>query len=112
MEPHGYRFTVITIIVNVDFLILSESVPSLLSMKDMVLKKLDISIQKCDVTYAGLFQKLTMEKYFLIHGWKPRDLPYLLYSEEELRTIHGSFGHPSVRATEGPWKIASGAGGR
>lgn len=48
----------------------------------MVLNKFDISVQKCHVTFAGLTQNLVMKNYFLIHRWKPKDLPYALYSEE------------------------------
>lgn len=43
---------------------------------------------------------LTMDNFFLIHRWYPEDMPYVLYTEEELRTLHQIFGHPSVRALQ------------
>lgn len=61
-------FTVLRIIIDVDLLILSEDVPALLSMKDMVLNRLDIGIQKRHVTFVRRTQNLSMENYFLIHS--------------------------------------------
>lgn len=39
-----------------------------------------------------------MENYFLIHWRSSNDIRYVFYTEHELRTLHQTFGHPSVRA--------------
>lgn len=41
-----------------------------------------------------------MENYFLVHRWCPSDVPCSLYSEQELRTLHRTFGQPSVSALQ------------
>lgn len=60
-------FDKLRIIIDVDFLILQEDVPSLLSMRDMIENQLDISIQSLHITLAGRKQSLAMENFFLIH---------------------------------------------
>lgn len=96
------------IIIDVEFLILKEKVLSLLSMKDMVTNKLDISIQDGHITFSGSKQPLAMENYFLMHRWNTRDLLYAFYTGKALRTIHRSFGHPSISSTEGLLRRTSG----
>lgn len=99
-------FVSLGIIIDVDFLIFSEPVPSLLSMKDMVLNGLDISIQRRQVTLREHSQDIDMENFFLIHRWRPEDLTCLLYTKDELRRINRNFGLRSVRATIGMMKRA------
>lgn len=66
-------------------------------MTDMYENDLDISIQKKLITYKNLKQDLAFENFFIIHKWKPGDMEYYLYSEEDLQ-LHRVFGHPSVAA--------------
>lgn len=49
-----------------------------------------------------------MKNYSLIHRWRPSNFPCAFYTEEDLRTIHRSFGHPSVQSTEGLLKLVTG----
>lgn len=91
-------FADLNIVIDVKFQIVSDKVPSLLSMKDMKDNGLDISIQNEEISFKHHYQKLTMENYFLIHRWQPSDMDYCLYTEAELRTLHRSFGHPSASA--------------
>lgn len=43
---------------------------------------------------------LSMENYFLTHRWRPDDKCFAFYTEMELRTLHHTFGHPSIKALE------------
>lgn len=94
-------FTALDLVIDVEFIVLEESVPTLMSMKDMISNGLHISIQHKYICFGMKKQALKFENYFLIHKWSPADLQYALYTEVELRKIHKSFGHPSITATEG-----------
>ena len=59
---------------------------------------LDISIQKKIIPYEGREQELILENYFLIHRWKPEEIYYSMFTEQELKRLHRSFGHPTVNA--------------
>lgn len=100
--------TALNQIAHVDFQILKGNVETFLSMREIVVNEVKISIQRRHTRFGGLTQKLSMENYFIIHRWRKHDLPHALYSEAKLRTIHRTFGHPSVRATEGHQKRVSG----
>lgn len=39
-----------------------------------------------------------MEKFVLKHRWNRKDMPFILYTEQELRKIHKYFGHHSLGA--------------
>lgn len=60
------------LILDVDFKLLSERVPPLLSMRDMVGNSLDFSLQDRTITFEGLSQVLKFDNYFLIHEWVHR----------------------------------------
>lgn len=94
-------FRLLNLIIAIEFLFLPKNCPTLLSMKDMLDNSLDISIQNATVSYGGKTQKLIMDNFFLKQKWGPDDIPHALYTENELRTIHRSSGHPSIKATEG-----------
>lgn len=49
-----------------------------------------------------------MINYFWIQRWTPADMPYLLYKETELWSIHPNFGHPSRKSTEHVLKKVTG----
>lgn len=88
------------VIIDVQFLLLTGQVPTLLCLKDLYTNGLDISILRCKILCAGREQSLEMKNYFLVHNWEPSDMPFVYYTEGELRTIHRTFGHPAVKATE------------
>ena len=92
-------FVELGIIVDVDFEVMKDECPTLLSNKDMIINGLDISLQGCYLHVGPLKQRLKLENYFFLHKWSARDTPYVLYTMEELRKIHQGFGHPSVKAT-------------
>ncbi len=91
-------FTDLNLVIDVEFTIMKDNVPTLLSMKDMKDNGLDLSIQKEELYYKHLTQQLSMENYFLIHRWGKGDIAYSLYTESELRKLHRVFGHPTVSA--------------
>lgn len=84
--------------IDVDFKIVRDNVPTLLSNKDMIVNGLDISLQDKVVKLGNKTQPLILENYFFIHKWKPSDISHSMYTEPELRQLHRSFGHPSVTA--------------
>ena len=92
-------FNKLGIIIDVDFIVLGCNCPSLLSNKDMLTNGLDISIQGKFLYMGDRRQPLTLKNYFFIYEWDAKELPYILYTEGELRRIHRGFGHPSVLST-------------
>lgn len=45
-------------------------------------------------------QYLEFKNIFLIHRWYLSDVPYIFYTEADIRRIHRGFEHPSVKSTE------------
>lgn len=100
-------FNQLGVVIDVDFTILKGDTPSLLSNKHMLDSGLDISLQG-GFLYIGDRQKpLYLENYFFIHRWSATSTPFVLFTKKELRRIHSSFGHPSVRAPHNLLKRAS-----
>lgn len=102
-------FTCLGMAIHVDFLVLSEAIPTIRSTKYIVDNNLDISITHLRISYGCTHHPLKFEDYFLIHRWKPGDLPFAMYTTFELCHIHRSFGHPSVRTTTELLRRAKGA---
>lgn len=100
-------FEVLRFIKNVRFLIPTKNMPALLCKKDMITMGLDISLKNSTIYLGYLRQKFHMTNYFLVHTWEPEDLQFIVYNEQELRTIHISFGNPSVGATTRLFKRTS-----
>ena len=100
-------FLKLHLIIDVEFSILKEISPSLLSNRDMIENGLDISLQGGYLYIGSLRQPLILENYFYTYNWSSDSIPYVLYTEKELRTIHRSFGHPSVSSTYKLLKRAS-----
>lgn len=98
----------LSIIIEVEFLILAEATPSLLSIKDMLMNNLDISILWRYISLGPRRYNLKVENYFLIHQWTPNYIPYALYTEDDLRRVHKTFRNPSIIATESLLKRAAG----
>lgn len=88
----------LNLVIYVEFLVLRESIPTMISMQGMILNGLDLYLQKRHVSHGTLGHNLVMENYFLIHLWTNDELTYTFYTEVELRKINSSFGHPSVSA--------------
>lgn len=91
-------FTQLDLVINVDFMMLKENVPTLISVPDIILNGLDISVQRRHVSLGKRTQQLSMEKYFLVHRWTKDCAIYSCYTQDELCKIHRTFGHPSALA--------------
>lgn len=86
-------FNELRVIIDVDFWIIEERVPTLLSMRDMIHNGLDISIQHARIYPGKSSQKFAFENCFLIHRWDATKSMHIYYTENELRTIHRTMGH-------------------
>lgn len=100
-------FAGLHLVLDVDFLVIDKEIPTMMCLRDMYENDLDISIQEKYVSYGELRYPLNTENYFLTHRWVKSDMPFVLYTETQLRRIHRSFGHPSVRAMGNLLKRAS-----
>lgn len=65
---------------HVEFMSIRTDVPTLLLVRDMIERRLDISIQMCYISFKDKVQKLDIEKVVLIYKWNPEDIP--------VRTLH------------------------
>lgn len=81
--------------------------PSLLSNRDLIDNGLGIRLQGGYLHVGDSKQPLTLDNYFFIYKWDARSIPYVLYTEHELRSIHRAFGHPSVSSLHKVLKKAS-----
>lgn len=90
-------FSYLDVVIDYSCLFIKEEVRALLSITDMLEKGLDTSSQGRCVSLRARCHQLTLEIYFLVHRWRPEDAPYNLYTELELRTLHRTFGHHSLR---------------
>lgn len=92
-------FKDLNLLINEKILLVTENIPTLLSMKDMKTNGLYIPLQEETIIFGWESQKLIMDNVFLKHNWSPADLSFSLDTELELRKIHRAFGHPSIGAT-------------
>lgn len=44
----------------------------------------------------------------MVHTWKPEEVDFVFFTEKDLRRIHRSFGHPSIKSTEQLLKRSNG----
>jgi len=83
------------LVTDIQFHIVTEDVPTLLSLKDLKRTGVELSIQRDCLTFMGREQKLVLENDFLYYRWAPDSA---LFTHSELVKLHRSFGHPSVSA--------------
>lgn len=83
VDPH--------LLIDVDFLVLRENIPTLCSMQNMNLNGLDIYLKKRHVSHVSRVHKFMVENYFLIHRCRKDEIPYILFFETDLRKIHRFF---------------------
>jgi len=88
-------FPELGLVSEIDFHIVDDEVPTLLSLRDLKKTGIDLSIQRDCLLFMGAEQKLVHENDFLYYRWSP-DAALFTYSE--LMKLHRSFGHPSVSA--------------
>lgn len=92
------RFTLLDVLLDIKFMVIAEDIPTLLSLQDMVDNGPDTSIQECFASLGDGRPPPKMDNYFPVHKWKPEDVPRVRYTELEIRLLHWTFEHPSVRA--------------
>lgn len=73
-------FTALNLIIYVEFSILQDEMPSLLSNKDMIESGLDISLQGGYLHIGDLKQPLILDNYFYIYKLSAASIPYVLYT--------------------------------
>lgn len=100
-------FTNLNLILDIEFSILGDDMPSLLCNKDLIENGLDISLQGGYLYIGNAQEPLTLNNYFFIYKWSAGSIPYVIYTEDELRKIHRTFGHPSVTSTHNLLRRAS-----
>lgn len=71
--------------IDVDFKIVCDTVPTLLSNRYMIVNGLDISLQDKVVKLGNKTQPLILENYFFIHKWDPSDVSHSMYTDADLR---------------------------
>ena len=91
-------FSAIGVTITVEFQIIGEDVPSLLSLADIKRNMLDVKLLENRIELDGKSQGLVFENGFIIHRWRNTDTLSALYTEQEIRRLHRSFGHPSAQA--------------
>lgn len=100
-------FTGLGIVLDIELSILREGTLSILCNKDLLDNNLDISLQGGYLYIGDRKKHFMLDNCFFIHLWSVDDVPFVLYTEGELRRIHRSFGHPSVASTHRLLKRAS-----
>lgn len=86
------------LVIDVQFRIIPDKPPAVISIVDMVHSCLDISIQKHYLQLADHVHKLQMEKIFLVNNCIRSEMPFSLKMEPYLKTYYTSFGDPSIRS--------------
>lgn len=93
-------FKELEIVIDVWSLLLKEHIPTLPSMKDMIDNDLGNFVQGDSASKWPSRHLPSMEDYFLILDWEPVYTNFASYNKKELRRIHCSLGHPSVKGLE------------
>lgn len=83
-------FNDLDVIIDVSVLVILESLPTLLRMKDMLGNGLKTSIQGQYVSSENSSSQ-DYAKHFLFHRCYQEDMPYEIYTKQELRTLRGTF---------------------
>lgn len=67
MVTRQIPFEELVIVINLEFMVILEKIQTLLSMRDMTMNGLDISIAHCQIQLHGKFQQVKIGSFFLIH---------------------------------------------
>lgn len=68
------HFKELDLIIDVDFLITKDDIPTFLSIKDMVTDGLEFSIQYFHIRFKSKTQPRIMVNFFLIQNWVKADM--------------------------------------
>lgn len=63
------------LIIDVRFILLTDKIPTLLSLKEIIHKKPDISPLRCSIHFKYREQKLTFMNGRMVQKWKLEDIP-------------------------------------
>lgn len=89
------------LLIDVEFTILDEDIPSIFSMKYMMQNGIAIYTQKKHLTFDDKKTRIKFNNYFLVHQWKQSSITFSFLTEMELVKTHRSFSYPSISAIEG-----------
>jgi hypothetical protein len=81
--------------VDVVIEIVHGAVPSFQSLKDLRESGVELSIQRKSLLLSGKEQPLHLENGFLVQKWEENEA-LALFTEDQLRKLHRSFGHPTA----------------
>lgn len=85
-----FAFNYLQLMIDVEFLLLDDQVPTLLSMRDMIRNGLEISMQQAHSTHMTKKQRIKLDNYFFFHEWYPHDICFALYMENQIRRSIGT----------------------
>ena len=100
-------FVKLDVVLDIKFLIMKSDCKTLFCLKDLKDNGLNLDVQRDMIQLGDKEQKLLLENDFQKHIWSPSDMPYILYTESELRRLHRNFGHPTVSALKKVLKRAN-----
>lgn len=100
-------FKDLDLVIHVKFRIMKEDCESLFCLRDLKENGLNLDVQRNKILYKSREQNLSFVNDFLVHKWTPKAMPYVLYTESELRKLHRNFGHPTVSALKRVLKRAN-----
>lgn len=86
----------LTVILDIKFVIMRQDCQTLFFLNDLKENGLNLDVQRDKMEFGDKEQDLLLEKDFLKHKWPPSDMPYVLYTESELRSLHRNFEHPAM----------------
>lgn len=69
---------------DINFLLKSDAIPTVLCMKDIIENQLYISLQYLTVTHNVKTLQLRLDDNFLVYRWAVYDVSYVTYTEEDL----------------------------
>lgn len=76
-------FKDVYLVLDVKFIVIKEPVPKFISMQDMIVNGLEVSIQKHLITCGSRSQRLCLEKVFLIDRWTRKDMKFICFTEDQ-----------------------------
>lgn len=100
-------FSELNLVMDIDFSILGGETPSLPCNRDLIENGLDISIQGGYLYIGEARQPPALDNFFFIYKCTVASIPYILYTEDELRGIHRVSGHPIESSTQKSLKKAN-----
>lgn len=95
-------------ILYVEFLIIEKNIPTLLGLRGLMKNNSYIYLMGTCLIFDGRREPFQLRNYLLSYHWVPENVQFALYTEQDLRRIHRTSGHPSVVTTINFLKRANG----